>query len=296
MLKLLENHDAAKEALKDFYKEKKIKENPSDSTLEMRVTAFHTIIKKIPDLFTNHDEFLLFLSETKKPATALIYLNSIIIWGLFFNKDVSFFNDLKKEYLVKERDHKKENSKQEKLKATYEELQKACDYWKNKDIQKYLVCLLNLELPIRNDLFTIKIKKYDTTYDNYYDGDGKIILNKYKTSAVYGRREFKLESATLKILKQLIQDRREWLFLQKNNSPFDNKKMTIYIRDIYLKSIKKALGIREIRKIKINYEYSFAESLDQMKEIANKYMHSLGTELNYYTKDSNLDVSFKLNH
>ena len=152
--------------------------------------------------------------------------------------------------------------------------------------EAYLITLLYLHFPIRNDLHSLKIHNYNTSpgsQDNYLTSSG-LTLNTYKTSRIYGQKYYPTPESMQETLKSWIDSRKDWTYLL-GPEPLDKTKMIKKIRKVYRDAVGKELSFCQIRKIKITHEYESVDSISDMKIIADKYMHRLDTELTYYLSE-----------
>ncbi len=279
----------------------------SETTIKMHEGNFARLKKELEDPFDINEVLDFF--ESISLQMSLFYLRAIL-YEMDSISTTSYKDSFLKMYQERQIEVRKV-PKIVKLDATYKDLIKVRDYHKTmydrksdtSYLQKWIVASFYLELPIRNDLPFLKFRDYDKEKDNYFDGE-KFILNQYKTAKVYGPKIFILPPYLISAIRTHLSDRQsrnkvDWhrdspyVFIRthkdrKGSSDtgglYDKNTFLTYLKQIYKELLGFPLSFTQIRKIKINHEHEKVETIDEMIEIADKYMHRVDTELIYYVE------------
>lgn len=178
----------------------------------------------------------------------------------------------------------------------------------NKLINKLITSFyfMNFEngLPIlvpRNDLIDIKLvssmkaKKPLSPEYNYLVMDGymptKIIMNKYKTNATYGKQSFKISPELTNILKEYIKEYKkqngDYLFLMRDNKPFKSNNFSNIIELAMKDVLNTPIGIDLIRQIVLSNVYNSNPlmSINEKEQVARALLHSPNVSQEYLRKD-----------
>lgn len=271
--------------IRKYYKDAKV----SEETIRLKTEYYKKTIEAVGDPIVNKTAFIEFTSKMN-PSNAVFYCDAVfVVHTVRGNMDP----ELNKYCLaIKKTIH--EAPKKE-IDGTIEELKKATEILRieayksgplSRDMDAFLIALLYEEFPIRNDLWDIKIRNFNTEIDNYITHE-MFVLNKYKTAGVYGRKVMSVPEHIYSEIKKIFDadSDRVHLFLTHDKKPYTKQQMVKRIGVIYHSAIGKYLSISTIRKIKINTENKNID-IKELPKLADRYSHSISTELIYYTDQS----------
>ena len=165
--------------------------------------------------------------------------------------------------------------------------------------QKYLVLnLYHLIPPVRNDfvgceVWECDVDKMDTTKNYILLNSKKLVLNRYKTSKIYGSgNEIDLPEELCKIVKRWIDIRRiilpeldcvKELLLTKNLQPFGQVNLTQFLNRIFQRNVSSTM----LRKSYLSWKYPVTVSVIEMEKDAQRMQHSVSVQQTVYRKKSN---------
>tara|TARA_R110000824_G_scaffold378077_1_gene569520 strand:- start:1347 stop:2210 length:864 start_codon:yes stop_codon:yes gene_type:complete len=159
------------------------------------------------------------------------------------------------------------------------------------NIQDRLLVSLYIDRPpIRADYANILIVKNDdeVTDDkqNYYNiTTGKIVLLNYKTANVYKQKVLQLSPSHQELIKASLDDKpRDYLFVTPKGQPYSNNNFSKLISKTFTKIYQKPITLLDIRHIYASHYNINDYSVDVVKDIADKMLHSLSMNVMKYQK------------
>jgi integrase len=195
----------------------------------------------------------------------------------------------------------KPNVRQEKAYVSFEELEKIRNKLEKGSYARLIISLYTMIPPVRSDYHRVKI--YKNPKDIPEDESNYIVLNnnpyiglrKYKTSKTYNTIKITIPKELQKELEtSLNKYPREYLFIQKNGSPFDKPNTFNKWANRLLKTkINSNFNLTTFRHIYITRRDLKLEEKSGLErdEIAKIMGHSIATQQNYlwhtYEKEQN---------
>ena len=202
-----------------------------------------------------------------------------------------------KEPINKAKQTNEPNKRQQEAYISFNELEKIRDKLDDTDISKLLIGMYTYIPPVRSDydkLLIINFKEEDkmmNNEDNYMVFDEKnkmyyIVLRKYKTSKTYKNIKIDLPKELIKLIKISLNEKpRDYLFIQKNNQPYDKPNTFNKWANRKLKAVigKPNFSLTTLRHIYITRDDLKLErqSGTDRNEIAQIMGHSIATQQTY---------------
>ena len=164
-------------------------------------------------------------------------------------------------------------------------------------LQDYIIVYLYLKFPLRNDLadlIVIKNKDEMNEKDNYLltDKEYKIILQSYKTSKKYGKREYPLDKKTAYLVKKLLKHSTSGYLLSNRTNRakrLTKNNLTITLQGIFKKYTGKRISTSMLRHIQASDARKDESSLEEQKKkreaVEDRFLHSNLTNQLYAKKD-----------
>ena len=155
----------------------------------------------------------------------------------------------------------------------------------------YVLLRLYQDYPLRNDYHDVKVVTSKASQD---DGDNylvrsknamTLILNEYKTKKAYGKKEIKLNSGVVSLLKDYLKiNKSGWLIIdEKTDEPLSSIGITRRLNRITLDRLGKKIGSNMIRHSYLSDKY--ADSVEEMKKDSEIMGHSVETQKKYIKGD-----------
>jgi hypothetical protein len=153
-------------------------------------------------------------------------------------------------------------------------------------IQKHLVLILYTEIPpMRNDYAQMKVyHDKEVEGENYINLKKKVIvLNNYKTSKTYGKKEIDIPSKVVKVVCRWVDiTGNEYLLINiRDRNPMTNNGLTKYLNKIFK---PKKVSTTLLRKLYLSEKYPVIHNRKDMKKDAYVMGHSLETQQGIYRK------------
>eukprot|EP01051_Picozoa_sp_SAG22_P007298 SAG22_NODE_509_length_9598_cov_12.010001_3_plen_321_part_00 len=165
-----------------------------------------------------------------------------------------------------------------------------------RQLQLYVVLRFHQAHPLRNDLASVvcmrrvelkKVEKPDELNVLLTD-EGKLILNKYKTSRTYGTITVKLDKPMISLLRVLmkqtagagIENPSRHLLVKASGTPFTSNEYSQMLAGVFREKLGKSVSTTLLRKV---YLSKYSETLSDMNEDAAIMGHSLATQHSVYT-------------
>lgn len=165
---------------------------------------------------------------------------------------------------------------------------------------KYLILLIHLEIPLRNDLANAKISYSKTTPTDETINHivlktkrtGVIILNDYKTKKQYGATTIQIpQHIVIELHKHLPTIQRMsphgWLIFDKDDStkPISRTTLTKWLNDVF-KDTGKSVSTTQIRRAVVSHLHDVGPNttMKQKKQLAAMMGHSLTEASTVYAK------------
>ena len=171
-------------------------------------------------------------------------------------------------------------------------------YSEYKALCKYLMLLIHIEVPLRNDLAnaTIGTKKPTDETNNHIvlktKRTGVIILNDYKTKKQYGATTIQIpQHIVIELHKHLPTIQRMsphgWLIFDKDDStkPISRTTLTKWLNDVF-KDTGKSVSTTQIRRAVVSHLHDVGPNttMKQKKQLAAMMGHSLTEASTVYAK------------
>jgi len=187
----------------------------------------------------------------------------------------------------KEKDNRIEISEIEAMRDEYKE--KLTDKFKTCDMY-YLLCSLYTYIPpLRSQDYyssVIKTETTDTDKENYYDIETKkLVLNKYKTSTVHGKRIIDIPDVLAEIIKN-FHDKSDspYLICTRTGSQLDSNSFQKSVK----RCLKHSVSSSMMRKIFISSKIDSGMTATERQENARIMGHSVNTQQGLYSKFSDV--------
>jgi len=163
---------------------------------------------------------------------------------------------------------------------------------------KYIILLIHITYPFRNDLSQAHVIPSSTKLNNDInyivinkkDKKAKFIIQAYKTKRTYKQKEINIipniANEIIKYEKILSDYKKQYdinndLFLiDKKGEPYTTNDFTIFFKSIF-ENLKKEITATIIRKIIVSSLYD----VKAIKQLSNVMMHSPQTALEFYAKE-----------
>jgi len=161
---------------------------------------------------------------------------------------------------------------------------------------KYIILLIHITYPFRNDLSSAEIANVETELN---DGINYVLINKkhskfiiqaYKTKRTYKKKEINIiPNISNEIIKyeQVLNNyknknnvQNNLFLIDKKGNKFTTNDFTIFFKSIF-EYVNKDITATIIRKIIVSSLYD----VKAIKELSNVMMHSPGTALQFYAKE-----------
>lgn len=287
---------------------------------EITVDTYVSRINSLKLSMVNFEDFDNNINIIKKrfvsQKTIKSCITAIVVYLKATHADEELLQKYSKELLkvgtsITEQDQKNEKTLKDTL-VTRNEIEKIIENLKNKldseklikdnhvyfDLyQQYLVInLYFLILPLRNDYVNLEV--YQDSLPFFIDNKKnyiilnkkKLILNRYKTSKIYGKGN------TLDLPQKLVDIISKWfeirsiiypdlsdqkiLLLNKKLIPMSQVNLTQYLNKIFNKNVSSTM----LRKSYISEKYPVTHTTSEMVEDARKMMHSVSLQQSTYRK------------
>jgi len=298
------------------------KPNLSQSSLDLYASKLKRFIKnkKLPyKTFKNVNEIMEVINKTPNISTRKSILTAIVVYLQTSKKQnkklIEEYRKPMMDYVEKENKKEFLQQKSEKQKekwisieefinvinTLYEEIKpfiknKVLDKKQYYKLQSYVILRLFFDYPFRNDIGTLLIVKNNKNLDdnkNYLvkGKDYTIILQKYKTSKKYGRKEYIINKNLKNIIKILLRHNRCGYLLCNVNMTerMRPNNLTLTLQKIFYDYTGKKVSSSILRHIQATEENknkpSLQEQLEEEKKIENKYLHN-GKMNQLYSKKS----------
>ena len=269
------------------------------------------------ELFNEFDIIKEYLSTQNYTNNTIKNKVSAIISYLKMKKEDSKLIEKYKDYfeildgrIMKQAKKMEKNDKEKSNWLNKDELNKQLNYLKEQlpkkisnyaDLikwMKYIILLIHITYPFRNDLVLAEIispslKTNDET--NYIEIDKKskkvkIIIQAYKTKRTYKRKEINIvPNISNEIIKydKLLTDYKKdneinnnLFLINKKGNPLTSNDFTIFFKSIF-ENLDKEITTTMIRKIIVSSLYD----VKAIKDLSNVMMHSPETALQFYAKE-----------
>jgi len=154
------------------------------------------------------------------------------------------------------------------------------------ELQNYILLRLYLEYPLRNDLAEVMIinsKKSDNGSKNYLlvrKESVYLLLNKYKTDKIYGKKVYKFDDNLVKLVNLLLKHNKSGYLLTKYNrrDPISKNDLTKLLNRIFRKQTGKTIGTSLLRHIQISEDRKNTPTIKEIEEsnkkIEDRFLHS----------------------
>jgi hypothetical protein len=201
-------------------------------------------------------------------------------------------DDLNKKYTENLKTNKK-SDKQEKNWLSVEEIDNIANALKAKDYQAYAVIKFHLEIPLRNDLASVKVmtkSAYVKLSNEQQKQTNAIIkspnnyvlkMNNYKTSGSYKEKTIDIDPKLYPIIRKLIalNQGKEYLLINpKTDNRFTPNEYTRFLNRIFHHTGKKVSSTL-LRNIVVSHKYG--DIVKEMKATASDMLHSSATQQGY---------------
>ena len=298
------------------------KPNLSQSSLDLYVSKLKRFMKnkKLPfKTFNNVSEIMEVVNKTPNISTRKSILTSIVVYLQSSKKpNRKLIEEYRKpmiEYLEKEnkKEFLQQKSQKQKEKwitmeefvnvinTLYEEIKpfiknKVLDKKQYYKLQSYVILRLFFDYPFRNNIGTLLIVKNEETLDdnkNYLvkGKDYKIILQNYKTSKKYGRKEYTIHKNLKNIIKILLRHNKCGYLLCNVNMTdrMRPNNLTLTLQKIFNDYTGKKVSSSILRHIQATEENKNKPSLEEQKKeenkIVDKFLHNGRMNQLYAKKD-----------
>ena len=298
------------------------KPNLSQSSLDLYASKLKRFIKnkKLPyKTFKNVNEIMEVINTTPNISTRKSILTAIVVYLQTSKKQNKklieeyrkpMMDYVEKENLIEFLQQKSQKQKQKwismeefinVINTLYNEIKpfiknKVLDKKQYYKLQSYVILRLFFDYPFRNDIGTLLIVKNNKNLDdnkNYLvkGKDYTIILQKYKTSKKYGKREYILDKKLKNIIKILLRHNKCGYLLCNVNMTdrMRPNNLTLTLQKIFYDYTGKKVSSSILRHIQATEENknksSLQEQLEEEKKIQNKYLHNGKMNQLYAKKD-----------
>jgi hypothetical protein len=298
------------------------KSNLSKSSIDLYASKLKRFIKnkKLPyKTFNNVNEIMEIINKTPNISTRKSILTAIVVYLQTSKKpNKKLIEEYRKpmmDYLIQENKQEFLQQKSQKQKekwisieefisvinTLYEEIKpfiknKVLDKKQYYKLQSYVILRLFFEYPLRNDIGTLLIVKNEENLDdnkNYFvkGKHYKIILQNYKTSKKYGKREYTINKNLKNIIKILLRHNKCGYLLCNINMTdrMRPNNLTLTLQKIFNDYTGKRVSSSILRHIQATEENknkpSLQEQLEEEKKIENKYLHNGKMNQLYAKKD-----------
>ena len=298
------------------------KPNLSQSSLDLYASKLKRFIKnkKLPyKTFKNVNEIMEVINTTPNISTRKSILTAIVVYLQTSKKQnkklIEEYRKPMMEYVEKENLIEFLQQKSEKQKEKWISMEEFINvintlynqikpFIKNKvldkkqyyKLQSYVILRLFFEYPFRNEIGTLFIVKNNKNLDdnkNYLvkGKDYTIILQKYKTSKKYGKREYILDKKLKNIIKILLRHNKCGYLLCNVNMTdrMRPNNLTLTLQKIFYDYTGKRVSSSILRHLQATEENknkpSLQEQLEEEKKIQNKYLHNGKMNQLYAKKD-----------
>lgn len=264
--------------------------------------------------FRDHESVLEYFSSISNLASKKTMVTSVVVMlkSYDFDKDITkiysdFMLSLSKaqntEYLENRKSEKEDANwiTQKEIKKIVKDLKKKTkdktltERQKVDTLQQLLVVSLYTELPpVRNDFSFCKIleKIPDNEPDNYINLNTKeFILQQYKTSKFYGKKNIELPDTLFKIIKEFEKLKKEiygdkihhnYLLINTTNfAPMNRNCLTKYLNKIFA---PRKVSSTILRKAYLSEKYPITHTMQEMVKDADIMCHSLNVAQKVYKK------------
>ena len=292
----------------------------------LRDTSVNAYVLSLKSLAPADAEDLEFLKDTEavtarlenyKPNTRKNQLNAAIVvlkgtGDASYKQAIQTYEALRDKYQDEYQDHVKAHQKTASQEANwvewpqYEAMVKNMgrqvkfsghlDKNEEQKFQEYLVALLHLHYPVRNDFANLQVvtrKQWGAMSDadkqsNNYFVHGRdyflFVLNHYKTSGKYGQRTLEVADADVKqALRRWMRHNDSGHFLRnRRGAPLNSNGITKTLARVGQRELGKTLGSSLLRHSYLSHKYAadIAKNKEKKKD-AEVMMHSLETQADY---------------
>ena len=258
---------------------------------EITIKGYMNSLRNIRSGVKSTSKGLKFFKRTEKIIT---YMDSIDNIQSRMNLMKPILNLLKDEpklqdtyqiYLLKLREYKEIHmNKQKENKFTDKEI-KNISKWKDiknikpssLDEKVFHSLLVNDNLFLRLEYFSIKLENFNRDTDNWIDGDN-LVMNNFKNVKSLGPQKFKLSQKTTDIIDDI---RGDWLMTNHNMS---QPNRTRWIKNFFKRNTGKDINNNLLRKIFVNEVLKKNLSTNQLEKIARKMLNTFATWNDNYRK------------
>ena len=156
-------------------------------------------------------------------------------------------------------------------------------------LMNLLMVRVHLDIPLRNELPSLKItsKVSDTYKGNWlFTNPYTIVLNDYKTSKKYGRKEYRLPIHISRLCSRVAKYSRcnHLFYLPRHpEKPLGSQYYHHKFKNIFIDTIGKSIASSAVRKAHVTELYKGAPSIKERQKLASIMNHTPETaELHYY--------------
>jgi len=291
----------------------KFKPNLSDSSLKLYVSKLKRFMQKDKfniKIFDNVKAILNHLEEYPNISTRKSILTSIVValqaQPTPNNELIEKYQEEMMKYLNQENTEVFKQEKTDKQKERWismndfvETINKAQQEIKEQKIMKkkelnnneyqklqdYIILRLYHEFPLRNDMASLYVIDNEDNIEenkNYLvkGKQYKIILQQYKTSKKYGKKNYVLNKNLQRLIKKLLKhNTTNHLLLTKNRKGnLKRNNLTLHLNRIFMKYTGKKIGsslLRHIQSSEINKDMiSLQQEQKRTRDVEDKFLHS----------------------
>ena len=264
--------------------------------LELNENDINGLFKKLEDKQNIYN-----LLQDRNYTTIRNFYNGVIV--ILQATDPN--SEILKEYIIDRDNYNKQYSqealsnepskKQRRNWITIDEVNDTIEYWRSRDIQKYMLLSLFIKYPFRNNLRNMEIVKNtryrtldpdDKVERNFFiihkKGVYELAFNDYKTFRTYGEKRFSITDTTLiNDLTHYLKETKKtsYLFTAPNGGSFTSNAFTKYVNSIFVNYEDKRIGTTLLRHILLSD--ALGEVSKIQNALSNIYGHSTETQSGY---------------
>jgi hypothetical protein len=172
-------------------------------------------------------------------------------------------------------------------------------YNSNEDLKEFLLIVMIIIFPSRNDFRSLKIindeKDNNNEFENYIlinDSLCELILNYYKTSDKYKTRRLNINELKEEIQKYILLNPKNIYLFEHKNKPLTSARYSYELSQIFNKYLKYKITSTIIRKIDLSHKYE--KIMEIMKKDNMIYGNSLNERIFTYI-NNNVNKNVKEN-
>jgi hypothetical protein len=303
---------------------KEHKKNLSASSIRAYLSTWNALLKKTnlnytdKSFFHKHQKELMdyvnskATDNTKKNILACIVVLAKAVGATdtdikpFSDKVEELTNNINQVNSTKQKNKKQEDNwvSKEELNTIIADLRKKVipansinTYQEYMNAMKYIILLLQINFPVRNDFANLKLIKKgevmddDTNYIEYTNKSANLYMNNYKTVKTYGKKVFKIDNAEVKsainklgvLLPKFSKD--GYILVKQNGEKYNTNNFTKFFQSIFKPYGKENLGSSILRHIIVSESGLYSKELeDKREQLASVMGHSTREADDVYNK------------